>query len=76
MRRIEILKSTYLDSVSLMRISKMATEAPGVTSGVVSMATDTNLALMKDVGFRLDAVGAASPNDLVIAVDAEDPAAV
>jgi FdrA protein len=76
MQRIEILKSTYLDSVSLMRISKMATEAPGVTSAVISMATDTNLALMKEVGFSLDAAGEASANDLVIAVDADSEDAV
>ena len=76
MQRIEILKSTYLDSVSLMRISKMATEAPGVTSAVISMATDTNLALMNEVGFRLDALGEVSANDLVIAVDADSEDAV
>jgi FdrA protein len=76
MQRIEFLKSTYLDSVSLMRISKAVSGAPGVSNAVVSMATDTNLALMKEVGFRLEAVGPASPNDLVIAVEAEDGAAV
>lgn len=76
MQRIEILRSTYLDSVSLMRISKIATDSPGVTSAVISMATDTNLALMKEVGFPLGAIGEVSANDLVIAVDAEDQAAV
>ncbi len=76
MQRIEILKSTYLDSVSLMRISKMATGAPGVSNAVISMATDTNLALMKEVGFRPDTIGEATPNDLVIAVEAESEDAV
>ena len=74
MQRIEIVKSTYLDSVSLMRISKLAGEAQGVTSAVVSMATDTNLTLMAEVGFDASEVQDATANDLMIALDAEDEA--
>jgi FdrA protein len=72
MQRIEILRSTYLDSVSLMRISGVAAEAPGVTNAVVAMATDTNLALMRDTGFDLAPAGKVSANDLVIAIEAGD----
>lgn len=71
MQRIEILRSTYLDSVSLMRISKLAGEAQGVSGAVVSMATDTNLSLMKDIGFDPGETGEVSANDLVIAIEAE-----
>jgi succinyl-CoA synthetase alpha subunit len=72
MRRIEVERSTYLDSVSLMRISKKAAEAERVSDAVVAMATDTNLSLMKDVGFDIARMGDVTPNDLVIAIDAED----
>jgi FdrA protein len=71
MQRIEVVKSTYLDSVSLMRISKVVSDVQGVTNAVVSMATDTNLALMKDIGFDPKKVGSISANDLVIAIEAE-----
>jgi FdrA protein len=70
MQHIEVLKSTYLDSVSLMRISKVASAVPGVKHAVVSMGTDTNLGLMQEIGFRLDPAGEVSANDLVIALDA------
>jgi FdrA protein len=72
MQHIEVLKSTYLDSVSLMRISKVAGGLPGVDHAVVAMGTDTNLGLMREVGFDLAAVGRVSPDDVVIALAAED----
>jgi FdrA protein len=71
MQRVRVLRSTYLDSVSLMRISKLAGDAPGVTNAVVSMATDTNLILMKNIGFDPAEAGEVSSSDLVIAVEAE-----
>ena len=60
MQRIWIEKSTYLDSVSLMRISRKAGEADGVNDAIVAMATDTNLLLMKEAGFDLSALPAAT----------------
>ncbi|MFH1313934.1 MAG: acyl-CoA synthetase FdrA [Candidatus Eisenbacteria bacterium] len=74
MKRIVIEKSTYLDSVSLMRISKKASEAAGVANAMVAMATDTNLALMAEVGFDASEVQDVTANDLMIALDAEDEA--
>lgn len=76
MQRIKVLRSTYLDSVSLMRISKLAGDAPGVTNAVVSMATDTNIVLMKDIGFDPAEAGEVSSSDLVIAIEAETRAAL
>jgi FdrA protein len=72
MRRVLVEKSTYLDSISLMGISRKVSAAPGVTAAVVSMATDTNLALLKESGFDLAGLGTVSANDLVIAIDARD----
>ena len=76
MKRVLVEKSTYLDSISLMGISRKVSACPGVTSAVVSMATDTNLALLKENRFDLAGLGALSANDLVIAVDAHDAASL
>ena len=59
-----------------MRISKLAGEAPGVSAAVVSMATDTNLSLMKDIGFDPLKAGEVSANDLVIAIQAQSQEAL
>ena len=74
MKKILIEKSTYLDSVSLMRISKKATQAEGVKSAMVAMATDTNLLLLREAGFDPGGALGATSNDLIIALDAADDA--
>ncbi len=74
MKKILIEKSTYLDSVSLMRVSKKAAEAAGVASAMVAMATDTNLMLLREAGFDPGAAKGATANDLIIAIDAADEA--
>jgi FdrA protein len=76
MRRVLVEKSTYLDSISLMGISRNVSAAPGVTAAVISMATDTNLALLKESGFDLAGLGTVAANDLVIAIDARDAASL
>ena len=58
MKHVSIEKSVYLDSVSLMRLSKKVGEAPGVKSAMVAMATDTNLLLLRDGGFDVAGLGA------------------
>ena len=72
MKKIKVEKSTYLDSISLMGISKRVSETAGVKTAMVAMATDTNLLLLKESGFDLAEVKQASANDLLIAVDARD----
>jgi FdrA protein len=76
MKQIIVEKATYLDSISLMGISRKVSEARGVRSAMVAMATDTNLLLLKEAGFDPSAAGIASANDLLIAVDAADAAAL
>jgi FdrA protein len=76
MKKILIEKSTYLDSVSLMRVSKKAAEADGIRSAMVAMATDTNLLLLKDAGFDPEGAAGATANDLMIALDAADGASL
>jgi succinyl-CoA synthetase alpha subunit len=74
MRHITLKKSTYRDSVSLMRISKIASGLEGVGFVMVAMATDTNLDLLKDAGFDAADFAGAEPNDLLIALELETDA--
>jgi len=76
MKQVHVRQATYLDSISLMRISKKVSDLPRVHTVLVAMATDTNLLLLKESGFDMSAVGAVSANDMVVAVDAEDGAAL
>lgn len=76
MKKIFIEESAYLDSVSLMRISKKATEARGIESAMVAMATDTNLLLLKEAGFDPEGAAGATSNDIIIALDATDAASL
>jgi FdrA protein len=74
---LEILvrAGTYVDSVSLMRISEELRGLPGVLSAAVVMATEANRRLLTDTAMWPPGVGAAGPTDLLAAVKAETPEA-
>ena len=61
--RVIVRRGAYYDSVTLMLVSRAA-------GASVGMATPLNLALLADQGFTVDED--AGPNDLVIAVRADD----
>ncbi|MGV9374578.1 FdrA family protein [Nonomuraea sp. NPDC003707] len=67
-----VRKGAYVDSISLMRISRALTEMSGVEAAMVAMATDLNLAVLRDLGFTVPQAG---PGDLLIAVRARDAGA-
>jgi FdrA protein len=69
-RFLDVRRGAYHDSVSLMQVSQDLQRRPGVSTALVAMATELNLALLDDLGF--DAPRAASPNDLVVAVETSD----
>jgi FdrA protein len=71
-RHVELRRGTYRDSVRLMQISQVLRDVPGVSEALVAMATELNLDLAADMGFAPppDAV----PNDMVVAVAADDDA--
>ncbi len=73
-RRIELRPGTYRDSVTLMEISQAVATAPGVTAAIVAMATPLNLELYERLGFDPQQIAAATPNDLMIAVEASSDA--
>jgi FdrA protein len=70
-----IKKSEYHDSVSLMLVARELTKFPGVIDVGVIMATEANKALLKESSLLTPEAQAATPNDLVIVVSANDDVA-
>ncbi len=73
---VEVRRGTYHDSVRLMQASRALQQAAGVEEALVAMATDLNCDLLAEMGFDPEAIAAAGPNDLIIAVRAVDEPAV
>ena len=48
---VERRTGTYVDSVSLMQVSRAAASAPGVDAAQVAMATELNLDVIRGMGF-------------------------
>jgi succinyl-CoA synthetase alpha subunit len=71
-----IRRSTYHDSVTLMRVTRDLESRPEVRQAAVMMGTPANRALLQQAGLLTPEGEAASPNDLIIAVEADHPAAV
>ena len=67
-KKIDIQKDSYHDSVFLMLVNKEAKGFEGVNDAVVSMGTPMNLEILENLNFDVKDV---TPNDLIIAVDAE-----
>jgi FdrA protein len=70
MRTVQLRRGTYVDSVTLMQVSRRVAALDGVTSALVAMATELNLDLAAGMGFD---VPPASPNELLVAVEATSP---
>jgi FdrA protein len=64
----------YADSVTLMQVSAQVRKCPGVEAALVAMATELNLGLLPGMG--LGPPPRAGANDLLIAVQARDQAAL
>lgn len=71
---VEIRRGQYVDSVSLMQVSAEVAQTDGVSKAQVAMATELNLGLLDQMGFDIPAE--AGPNDLVVAIIADDDSAV
>ncbi|MBN1178953.1 MAG: acyl-CoA synthetase FdrA [Anaerolineae bacterium] len=67
-----VKQSTYHDSVTLMEVARELTRMPGVLDAAVVMATDANKGILREAELLVPAVEAATPNDLVVVVKAED----
>ncbi len=62
----------YLDSVALMRISRAVEDLAGVAAASLMMGSPSNKELLRDAGLLDAGAEGAGPNDLVIAIRAED----
>ncbi len=72
--RIEIRSGAYHDSVTLMRVGRRLSERPGVSAALTAMATALNLELLAELGFTPPP--GTRPDDLVVAIRADDQAAL
>lgn len=70
-----VRKGVYHDSVTLMRLTRDLELVSGVRRAAAMMGTPANRALLQDVGLLTSDGEAASPNDLIIAVEADQLAA-
>jgi FdrA protein len=67
-RRVEVRRGSYVDSVALMQVSRRVAGLDGVRAALVAMATDLNLELAVGMGFE---VPDTSPNEMLVAVEAD-----
>lgn len=72
MKTVIVKKDSYFDSVFLMLMSKELKESPQVTDATVAMGTPMNRDLLAGSGFSVADLAAATPNDLVIALESPD----
>lgn len=72
-RHLSTRQGVYADSVSLMQVSQQVRAVEGVNAVLVAMGTEVNLDLLPDMGFDTTDLDA-GPNDLVVAVEADDDA--
>ena len=72
MRHVEVRRGAYVDSVTLMQVSRRVQGLDGVHAALVAMATELNLDLARGMGFEVPAD--VSPNEMLVAVEAEETA--
>jgi FdrA protein len=68
-----VRKNQYYDSVFLMRVNKYLSDIGGVQQSAVLMGSERNKQLLADIGIQDTQIDAAQPNDLMVAVIAENP---
>ncbi len=69
---VAIKPSEYHDSVSLMLVARELSETEGVQDAAVVMATEANKSILADAGLLTPDAKGATPNDLLIAIKAEN----
>lgn len=70
-----VRRSSYQDSVTLLRVSREMEAAPGVRRAAALMGTPQNLALLREAGLLTPEAEGAGVTDLVLAVLGDDDAA-
>jgi FdrA protein len=70
--RVLVRTGEYRDSVSLMLLARELSSTEGVKDAAVVMATDANKSILVESGLFTDQVEKATPNDLIVAINAFD----
>lgn len=63
---VELRAGGYVDSVTLMQVSRTVSSLPGVESALVAMATPLNVEMAAGMGFEVPA--APAPNKMLVAI--------
>ena len=71
----KIVRNFYRDSVSLMQLSSRLAKLPGIIQASAVMASEANLALLREAKL-LDGVTDAGPNDLLITLEGQSETAI
>jgi FdrA protein len=71
----EVRRSTYLDSIVLMRISRQVAALPGVEEAGLVIGTPANKDILREAGILGPDGDQAEPGDLILALRAKDSAA-
>jgi FdrA protein len=71
-RRLEVRKETYRDSITMLGISNKLARLDGVSQAAAVMATDLNKKVLRDIGFTGPEVEGARSDDMIIAIEAVD----
>src|SRR5271166_2302901 len=71
----KIVRNFYRDSVSLMQLSSRLAKLPGMIQASAVMASEANLALLREAKL-LDGVSGAGPNDLLITLEGQSETAI
>jgi len=72
MKFLSVRRDSYHDSVFLMLATRELKASGGVLEAIVAMGTDMNRELLAGMGFGGEDLAGAGPNDLLVAVEAED----
>lgn len=71
MKKLEIRKNAYYDSVTLMIISKEVKKLPGIHEALVGMGTDLNRELAQGIGLNTEGFDQVTANDFFVAADCD-----
>jgi len=76
-KRLIVRKNRYFDSVFLMQVAHQMAGQPGIHDAFALMGTDVNRKVLQGLGYGIGAhaaeLAAAAPNDLVFAIEGEEP---
>lgn len=73
---VRVQANRYVDSVELLAVTRTLRQDDGVEFATAVMATPANVERLQEEGFAAEALTAATPNDVVLAVRAKNAALV